>query len=102
MVTHLCGDEKLLVLCILHRLFTSILKENALLSNRNVRNQVFSVLKGLIPEGVNPNNGRTGMDLWKILVLVADRHVVSMLTYFRVLKAECPANQIGGFKQLLF
>lgn len=37
--------------------------------NRNVRNQVFSVLRDLVPEGVNPNNGRTGMDLWKILVL---------------------------------
>ena len=37
--------------------------------NRNVRNQVFAVLRDIIPEGVDPNNGRMGMDLWKILVL---------------------------------
>ncbi len=37
--------------------------------NRNVRSQVFAVLRDLIPEDVDPNNGRTGMDLWKILVL---------------------------------
>jgi transposase, IS5 family len=37
--------------------------------NRNVRDQVFAVLRDLIPEGADPNNGRTGMELWKILVL---------------------------------
>ena len=37
--------------------------------NRNVRNQVFAVLRDIIPKGVDPNNGRMGMDLWKILVL---------------------------------
>jgi IS5 family transposase len=37
--------------------------------NRKVRDQVFTVLQGLIPEGVDQNNGRRGMDLWKILVL---------------------------------
>jgi transposase, IS5 family len=37
--------------------------------NRNVRDQVFTVLRDLIPDGVDPNNGRSGMDLWKILVL---------------------------------
>ena len=37
--------------------------------NRNVRSQVFAALRDLIPEDVDPNNGRTGMDLWKILVL---------------------------------
>jgi hypothetical protein len=33
------------------------------------REQVFEVLRGLIPDNVDPNNGRRGMDLWKILVL---------------------------------
>ena len=37
--------------------------------NRNVRNQVFAVLRDIIPKGVDPNNGRMGMDLWKILAL---------------------------------
>lgn len=37
--------------------------------NRKVREQVFTVLRDLIPEGIDQNNGRRGMDLWKILVL---------------------------------
>ena len=37
--------------------------------NRKVRDQVFTVLRDLIPEGVDQSNGRRGMDLWKILVL---------------------------------
>ena len=37
--------------------------------NRKVRNKVFAVLRDLIPEGIDQNNGRRGMDLWKILVL---------------------------------
>jgi len=37
--------------------------------NPVVRNEVFEVLMDLIPEGTDPNNGRKGMDLWKILVL---------------------------------
>jgi IS5 family transposase len=37
--------------------------------NRNVRDKVFTVLRDLIPEGIDQNNGRRGMDLWKILVL---------------------------------
>ena len=37
--------------------------------NRKVRDKVFKVLRGLIPEGVDQHNGRRGMDLWKILVL---------------------------------
>ena len=35
----------------------------------DVRNQVFAALRGLVPAKINPNNGRRGMDLWKILVL---------------------------------
>lgn len=34
-----------------------------------IRERVFAVLKEMIPENVNPNNGRRGMDLWKIFVL---------------------------------
>ncbi len=37
--------------------------------NHKVRDQVFTVLRDLIPEGIDQNNGRRGMDLWKILVL---------------------------------
>jgi hypothetical protein len=37
--------------------------------NRKVRDAVFTALCDLIPEGVDANNGRRGMDLWKILVL---------------------------------
>jgi hypothetical protein len=37
--------------------------------NRKVRDAVFTALRDLIPEGVDANNGRRGMDLWKILVL---------------------------------
>ena len=36
---------------------------------RKVRDKVFSVLWDLIPEGIDQDNGRRGMDLWKILVL---------------------------------
>jgi hypothetical protein len=41
--------------------------------NPNVRDQVFTVLRELIPEGVDQHNGRRGMELWKILVLGAVR-----------------------------
>jgi len=37
--------------------------------NRKVRDKVFTVLRNLIPEDIDQNNGRRGMDLWKILVL---------------------------------
>ena len=37
--------------------------------NEEVREQVFNALKGIIPEGVNPDIGRPGMNLWTILVL---------------------------------
>ena len=35
----------------------------------DVRNQIFAALRDLVPAKINPNNGRRGMDLWKILVL---------------------------------
>ena len=37
--------------------------------NRQIRDRVFEVLLDIVPEDVDPNNGRSGMDLWKILVL---------------------------------
>ena len=37
--------------------------------NRETRDKVFTVLRDLIPEDIDQNNGRRGMDLWKILVL---------------------------------
>jgi len=37
--------------------------------HRQARDKVFTVLEDLVPEGVDRNNGRRGMDLWKILVL---------------------------------
>ena len=42
-------------------------------SDRNLRNEVFKTLKGIVPENVDAGNGRPGMDLWKILVLGALR-----------------------------
>lgn len=35
----------------------------------HIRDQVFSILEGIVPKGVDRNNGRRGMDLWKILVM---------------------------------
>ena len=37
--------------------------------NPGLREKVFDVLEELIPESINPDNGRPGMDLWRILVL---------------------------------
>ncbi len=37
--------------------------------NRKIRDQVFELLMDLIPDDVDTCNGRSGMDLWKILVL---------------------------------
>ena len=37
--------------------------------NHKIRDKIFTVLRDLIPEGIDQNNGRRGMDLWKILVL---------------------------------
>jgi hypothetical protein len=34
-----------------------------------LREQIFEVLLDIVPPGVDPNNGRKGMDLWKIFVL---------------------------------
>ncbi len=37
--------------------------------DRSLRKKVFEVLKDLVPDEVNPNKGRRGMNLWTILVL---------------------------------
>ena len=34
-----------------------------------LREEVFAVLASVVPAGVDPDNGRPGMTLWKILVL---------------------------------
>lgn len=34
-----------------------------------LRQKVFTILEKLVPEGRNPNTGRPGMELWKILAL---------------------------------
>ena len=41
----------------------------AIFCNLEIREKVFKVLMELIPDNVDPNNGRNGMDLWTILVL---------------------------------
>ncbi len=37
--------------------------------NAEIREQIFDILKRVIPYGTDPKNGRPGMDLWKILIL---------------------------------
>jgi transposase, IS5 family len=41
----------------------------AIYCEKKLRQQVFEVLAGIIPAHVDINNGRNGMDLWKIFVL---------------------------------
>lgn len=38
-------------------------------SDRLIRDEVFSILQGIVPKDVDTGNGRPGMDLWAILVL---------------------------------
>jgi len=45
----------------------------AIYCNPVVRNEIFEALMDLVPEGTDPNNGRTGMELCKVLVLGALR-----------------------------
>ena len=37
--------------------------------NREIREQVFEILEKIVPEDINSDNGRPGMDLWRIFVL---------------------------------
>jgi len=41
----------------------------AMYKDKKVWAEVFEILKGLTPEGVDPGKGRKGMDLWKVFVL---------------------------------
>lgn len=41
----------------------------AIYSNRKTRNEVFEIMKRIVPRDVDTKTGRPGMDLWKILVL---------------------------------
>jgi len=41
----------------------------AIYSDRKIRDNVFAILREIVPKQVNPKNGRLCMDLWKILVL---------------------------------
>lgn len=41
----------------------------AIYCDSDARRKVFALLAKLVPVNINPNNGRSGMDLWKILVL---------------------------------
>ena len=38
-----------------------------------IREKVFEILNEIVPEEIDPDNGRPGMELWKILVLGALR-----------------------------
>lgn len=40
-----------------------------LYTNETTRNEIFRLLLKMVPEHIDINNGRSGMDLWKILVL---------------------------------
>lgn len=40
-----------------------------LYTNEATRHEIFKILKDMIPEHINKDNGRSGMDLWNILVL---------------------------------
>lgn len=41
----------------------------AIYTDRRLRDEVFGILKNIVPSHVDLGNGRPGMDLWKILVL---------------------------------
>jgi len=54
-----CRDEIPKILLGLQRIY----------GDRQIREKVFKLLEELIPANIDPDNGRPGMDLWKILVL---------------------------------
>ena len=41
--------------------------------NEKVRTRLFNYLEQLVPEGISKNNGRPGMELWKVFVLAMVR-----------------------------
>lgn len=40
-----------------------------LCADKEIRHKIFKILLHMIPKNIDPNNGRSGMDLWKIFVL---------------------------------
>lgn len=62
-----------------------------------LRQAVFLILEQAIPEGINRNNGRPGMDLWRILVLGTLRLSINC-DYDRLLEL---ANEHGTLRQML-
>lgn len=40
-----------------------------LYADKEIRHKIFKILLDMIPKDIDPNNGRSGMDLWKIFVL---------------------------------
>lgn len=65
--------------------------------NDDLRESVFVILKGLVPDGVSSDRGRPGMDLWKALVLATLRVNLNW-DYDRLLEM---ANQHKTIRQML-
>ena len=62
-----------------------------------LRQEVFVILQQAIPENVNSNNGRPGMNLWRVLVLGTLRLSINC-DYDRILEL---ANEHGTLRQML-
>lgn len=62
-----------------------------------LRESVFSILEGLVPEGTSSERGRPGMDLWKVFVLSTLRVNLNM-DYDRLHEL---ANQHRTLRQML-
>ncbi len=62
-----------------------------------IRNKVFKILEEMIPQGVDTNNGRPGMELWKILVLGTLR----LICNWDYDKLEEIANEHNTLRQML-
>ena len=65
--------------------------------NDDLRESVFVILQGLVPDGVSSHRGRPGMDLWKALVLATLRVNLNW-DYDRLLEM---ANQHKTIRQML-
>jgi hypothetical protein len=50
----------------------------AIYSDKKVRDRVFSILNEIIPNTVDSNNGRPGMDLWKTMAWIDVRMVFAL------------------------
>lgn len=66
-------------------------------TNETIRKEIFNVLMELVPNNVNRNNGRRGMDLWKVLVLGC----VRLSCYFDYDKLMEIANEHRTLRLLL-